>query len=344
MKRPIRNLLAVVAMALPLCSLSSEVSVPHLGLLSPTVPVGDPIREAQVLTLAKKTFPNLASDLSNAEVLRRAVEDPSMRGNLRGRLAEEIFEKLHGREGWTRVDNPFAQQNDFKRLINGRWEGAQIKVHADTHDYIRSMMVKDTLAERFVVPDDHYDILKREYAVRREAALRGGNIVKAEEYARQSDRLMKLGHTFRELDGAIATSAKHYRAIAAAVWRAGKGVSFIAIALGVVEGTIATYEFASGKTDVVAYATKLGKVGIGGVASWIVAMKALELATTAGATGLAPVAVAIVVGTATYLVVDWAFDQTVKSLSVAEISDREVNLVWPPGVPRIPLNMSKPKI
>ncbi len=328
----------VLAVFLPLIASAAEVVIaePEFARIYPPPTAADPIRAARVLALAEQTFPNLSSQLSNADLLKRAVDDPSMRGNLRGRLAEELFKKNFAAQGWEPVRSAIAPQNDFKRWSNGRLEGAQVKVHANTGDYFRSMVV-DHKAEWFVVPDDHYDILKREYAIRREGALRGGDQVKAESYARESNRLRKLGYTFNQLEGAVTGSAKHYRSIAMAMQQAGKAASFVAITLGVIEGGIATYEFANGRTDVVSYVGKIAKVGVGGITSWYVGMSAAELAIKAGAAGQAPVAIAIVVGAATYLVVDWAIDGTAKSMSVAKLTDGQLRTIWPENVPWVPL-------
>jgi len=316
-------------------ALEAVVSGPSMPDLFPSnkASVNDPIREARVLSLANSTFPNLAAQLNSADLLQRAVADPSMRGNLRGRLAEAIFAKNHSSEGWRPVASKTAPQNDFwRKLPNGRLEGAQIKVHADINDYFRSMM-KDNKAEKFVVPDDHYESLKKVYEIRRQGALKGGDISKAGYYAHQSSRLMKLGRSFGELEGAVVGTAKHYRAISVVLQQAGKSLSFVGIAVALVEGTIATVEFAKGKSDVSTYITKVAKIGIGSASGWYVGMTAAEMAATAGASGMMPIAVAIVVGGVTYLVVDWAIDQTAKYLATAKLSDSQLKSIWPADVP-----------
>lgn len=290
----------------------------------------DPIRSAQVLELAERTFPNLATQLESAELLERAAADPSVRGNLRGRLAEEIFERAQASEGWRRVANPNATQNDF---WNAKLQqGAQIKVHADIDDYHRSMR-KDHLAERFVVPDDHFEILKRNLSERREGALRGGNSAKAEEYARQEQRLTKLGRTFRELDDSITTAHRHFRQVAVAMKQVGIASSFIAATAMIVEGGIAIYQFSQGKKDAEAFAVQVGKIGITGAIAWQVGPLAAKAAMAAGASGLGPVAVGIVVAGATVLVVDWAFDASAESLSIATLSAAERDRLWQVGSP-----------
>ncbi|MDP3087081.1 MAG: hypothetical protein Q8M99_02645 [Methylotenera sp.] len=339
MKWLVNFLVFVVLLASSLLAQSGETKLSRSTLpeLYPTSVINDPIREARILSLAKTTFPNLASQLNSADLLKRAVHDPSMRGNLRGRLAEEIFDKNFSSNGWKHVASKTAPQNDFwRKLPDGTLEGAQVKVHADVNDYIRSM-IKDNKAEKFVVPDDHYTTLKKEYETRRLGALRGGNVEKAGGYALQSSRLMKLGRNFNELERAVVTSAEHYRAITVALQQAGKSLSFVGITVGVIEGSIATVEFAKGKTDVSTYITKIAKMGVGGVSSWYVGMTAAEMAASAGAVGLVPVAVAILVGGATYLVVDWGIDQTAKSLSFAKLTDGQLKMIWPSNVPLVPI-------
>jgi len=141
-------------------------------------PPSDPVKASQVLELAERTFPNLSVQLEAAQLLERAAMDPSVRGNLRGRLAEHVFEQVQSANGWKRVAKFNAPENDFWNLSAGR--GAQIKVHSDIGDYHRSMK-SDRLAEHFVVPDDHYDLLKRDLELRRDGALRSGDHAKATE-------------------------------------------------------------------------------------------------------------------------------------------------------------------
>jgi hypothetical protein len=288
----------------------------------------DPIGAVQILGAAEKTFPNLAADLDNAKLLQKAMEDPSMRGNLRGRVAEAEFLKRNEHEGWKRTAKQNAPQNDFWRKVNGKMKGAQIKVHANWKDYWPSMQ-KDNKAERFVVPDDHYSDVYADLEQRRIGALRGGLTEKAAHYSAEQKRLSKLGRTFAELDGAIESAASHYRQIATALRSAGKAASFVAIALGLLDGTIAVHEFASGKIQVQEFVHRVAKVGISGAASWATGQAAATAAIAAGASGAVPVAVAIVVGAATYLVVDWAIDATVDSLKTSQLSSTELALVWP---------------
>ncbi len=299
--------------------------------------VTDPVRAAQVLAAAERAFPNLAADLKNSELLRMAADDPSIRGSLRGRIAEKDWINQNAKNGWKPVKSPNAPQNDAYRFVNGRLEGAQVKVHKDWHNYIRSMR-KDNLAERFVLPDDHFDLVYRELEIRRVGALRGGLVEKAAEYGRQQQRLTGMGRTFAEVDGAIGSAAKHYGRIATAIRAGGKAASFVGVALALLDGGIVVYEVATGKAEVEELVTKLSKVMVAGAAAWAVGQAGAGAAVAAGATGAIPVAVAIILATGTYLVVDWAIDTVADSLRVAHLSAEDVKRVWPEGARGIPLD------
>ena len=310
---------------------------PAAGAAEAAGAVADAILAAQVRAAAEKTFPNLAADLENAELFRKVATDPTLRGNLRGRIAESDWINRNAKDGWKPVTKANAPQNDAYRRVNGRLEGAQVKVHADWQDYIRSMQ-KDNKAEKFVLPDDHYEPVYKNLEMRRAGALRGGLVEKAAEYKRQQDRLTKMGRTFTEVDGAVTTAAKHYGRIAKAIRSAGKAASFIAIAVSVVDGSIAVYETAIGQMPVEDLVKRLGGIVVTGGASWAVASVAGKAAVAAGATGAVPVAVAIVIGTATYLVVDWAIGEAVDAMRVGHLTAEDIKRVLPNGARGVPLD------
>ena len=126
----------------------------------------DPIFAAQVLAAAERVFPNLSAELDNAKLLRKAATDPVIRGSLRGRIAEEDWFNRNAKDGWKPVKSPNAPQNDAFRFVNGRLEGAQVKVHTNWHNYIRSME-EDHRSERFVLPNDHFLLVSEELESRR---------------------------------------------------------------------------------------------------------------------------------------------------------------------------------
>ena len=147
-----------------------------------------------------------------------------------------------------------------------------------------------------------------------------------------------MGRTFAQVDGAIGSAAKHYERIATAIRAGGKAASFVGIALSLLDGGIAVVEVATGKAEVAELATKLSKVAVGGAASWAMGDFIAGAATTAGATGAIPVAVAIVMATGTYVVIDWAFDQLTESLKVANLSADDVKRIWPVDARGVPLD------
>ncbi len=285
----------------------------------------DPITLAQVTKATERTFPNLSEELDSQKLLQKTLLEPSMRGNLRGRLAEEDFLKRNAKEGWRRVKNPTAPQNDVWRRVDGKLEGGQIKVHNDWRQY-RLSMVKDSKAERFFIPDDQYDQVLNDLEERRVGALRGGLTDKAAEYARQQKRLAKLGRTFSQLDGSIESAAKNCSRISAALRSGGKALPFIGIALGILDGGISVYQVAQGKMSVQECMQKVGKAGVAGVASWAAVDVVLPVVISDP-----PVAVIIVVGTATYFVVDYAIGAVIDSYKSASLTKNELAMLWPDG-------------
>lgn len=275
---------------------------------------------------AHAAFPRLSAELDNAALIQKAVGDPSMLGNLRGRVAEADWLARNAGAGWKPVASPVAPQNDAFRFVNGKLEGAQVKVLSNWRDYHRAMQ-KDHLAEYFVLPDDHYALVRQHLEDHRLGALRAGQPGKAAEFARQQRRLAKLGRNFNEVNQAVVGAAKYYKALKYAT----RGATFIAISLAILDGGMAIHEVATGKAPVDELVVRLGKTAVGTSASWYVAQAAAGAAVTAGATGAVPVAVAIVVGTATYLVVDWAIDAVADAVRITHLSKADVKRLFPDG-------------
>ena len=317
-------------------------AVSRTPVFEPPRPELDPIKQAQVMAAAETAFPNLSADLENADLFRRALDDPSMRGKLRGLLAEHEFQRQREGEGWKPTAKRNAPQNDFWRRVNGKLEGAQVKTHADWKEYLRSMK-KDDKAEHFVIPDDHYELVYRDLEERRVGALRGaereavgGNIErqaafaqKAADYAHEQTRLKKLGRTFRELDGALESTGRYWRVIAPAMRRAGKAVAFIGVALNVMDGVVAVQELASGKSRVTDVAKHASKAAIG----WLAtdgAIKALAATEVLADTGVGvPIVASIVIGAAVYWVVDWGIDATARSIATVQLTAEEIRRLYP---------------
>lgn len=129
-----------------------------------------------------------------------------------------------------------------------------------------------------------------------------------------------------------------YSRIATAIHAAGKAASFIGIALSVLDGGIAVYEVAIGKSDIDELVARLSKIVVSGSTSWALGSAAGSAVVAAGATGAVPVAVAIIVGTATYLVVDWAIDKAVDALRVGHLDAPDITRIWPEGARGIALD------
>jgi hypothetical protein len=135
----------------------------------------------------------------------------------------------------------------------------------------------------------------------------------------------------------VATiTEQRYRAISAALRQAGTAASFVAIALAIVEGSIAVYDYAVGKDDVLEFVRKAGKIGVAGVSAFYVSVAVAKTVAGAGASGFIPAAVAIVTAYGTYLVVDWAVDKTVDSLSTAMLTAEDLRIFASQGIPSLP--------
>ena len=312
--------------------MTSAVSeqAPKLTTLLKAANAPNPIESAQVLAAAEKTFPNLFQDLKHSELLQKAAADPTLRGNLLGRIAEEdLF--LHDKS-WTPTRRRNAPQNDGWRWTQSRggWtmEGVQVKVRKNWRKYIRDMMHHDTKAELFAIPDDHYRPVWDDLEKRRAGALRGGLTEKAADYAKQQQRLMKLGRSFSDYENALDSAAKHFKSVSAAFRNAGKAASFVGVAVALLDGGCAVYELAQGKINGGKFLAKVSKAGVASLSSYYVASVAASYAVTLGATGAVPVVVAIVVGTATYLVVDWTFDRATVALQGGILSEQDVHNLW----------------
>lgn len=285
----------------------------------------DPIDTAQVVATMRKTFPNVTAELRDDKFLSRALENPSMRGQLRGRIAESDWINRNAEHGWKPVKSPIASQNDAVRFVNGKPEGAQVKVYSNWKKYIPEMMNKDTKAEYFVLPDDHYVLVHVELESRRLGALRGGLFEKALDYAKEQKRLTKLGRTFGEFDGAIESATLATKALRLA----GETAAFVGIALSVLDGGIAVYEYGTGKLESNELLAHLSKTVVGGGSAWIAGDLAAGAAVAAGAAGTAPAVIAIVVGAVTYYVVEMGVDFIATHEKSAHLNLADIDRILP---------------
>jgi len=286
----------------------------------------DPITQKQVEKAMERTFPDMIADPEASQLFKRILMEPSMRGNARGRLAEEDFLRRNVNDGWKKVRNPIAPHNDVWRKVNGKFEGGQIKVLKDWRQYLRSMRT-DSKAEHFFIPHDHYQMGYDDLEARRLGALKGNDLAKSVYYTDKQNRLAKLGRSFSELDSAVANAAKNFSRIAVVAKYAGKAskaLPYIGVALGILDGGICVYQVAQGTMSFQECIQHVGKAGVAGVASW-------GAASAIGTIG-APVAIVVVIGGATYFVADYAIDAYLDSFKTAPLTKAEIAMLWPKGL------------
>lgn len=200
------KVVALVSLASALATSRAEALASARGFLAQTE-FAD-ISDTRVSAAVAEAFPKLMEEQGLAATLDRAANDQTMRGNLRGRIAESDWLDRNAADGWRRTASRIAPENDaWRRLADGNLEGAQVKVHGDWKEYLRSMR-KDGRAERFVIPDDHLELVRADLLTRRQGALRGGQAGKAASYGRLLERLTPLGRTFSEVDSAIERTVR----------------------------------------------------------------------------------------------------------------------------------------
>jgi hypothetical protein len=207
---------------------------------------------------------------------RSVLDDARPRGAAIGNLAEQQF--LRDNPNWRLVSNPIAPQNDVYRWVNGQLEGGQIKTHhpGRTGQYARDML-KDNRAERFFIPDDHVDAVRRdierhiEREQQRAARQRQlGNHARAARHEgkvgtwqRNLNRVAPMGRTYAELESAVTRAAKGFcRRAAGGTGLLGGGAVII------LDGGIVLYRAANGEltpqerqSSLVGTGIKAGAVG-----------------------------------------------------------------------------------
>ena len=87
----------------------------------------DPITLAQVTKATERTFPNLSEELDSQKLLQKTLLEPSMRGNLRGRLAEEDFLKRNAKEGWRVLKILRLLKTMFGGVSMASWKVVRLK-------------------------------------------------------------------------------------------------------------------------------------------------------------------------------------------------------------------------
>lgn len=134
------------------------------------------------------------------------------RNQLNGAMAEALF--LKNNPDWKYVSKPNASQHDVYRNIAGKRPplNGQIKFHNSGKPtfYARDML-KDHLAHRFFVPDDHVEDLRNLWLRRYESAKTRGDVLGAKLAARNAGRVQPMGVHSQE----VVTGTKQSYQIAA---------------------------------------------------------------------------------------------------------------------------------
>lgn len=268
-------------------------------------PVLRPIPLSRAESVLTETFPNLSAQLSPKELAAKIEASPSMRGNLRGRLAELDWGARYKRLGWLKTSSPNAPENDFWNWRKN--EGSQIKVHNDPAEYLRSMKT-DSKAERFVIPDDHRKIVQADLDERIAGAKRGGQVDRVKYYETQKARLRPLGRTFAEIDDAATAVLRAPRSLLAArVLPIVAGGLAAGALVGIIEGGIAVYQWNEGNLNDAQLNDRLWRAGYQAVAASGVTIIVLLVAPEASFLVVAIPAIA------TAVAVDAAFDWATES-------------------------------
>lgn len=298
-----------------------------------------------VAATVKEAFPRLGAD----EIVVRLPSEPSLRGSVIGKLAEADFLDRNAALGWRSYSERNHSQYDVWRRVNGKEEYGQIKTANDAKKYWDKMKA-DNEAEYFFVPDDHYPAVIDDLEVRIAGAERGGNVAKASMYKSARARVTKLGRNFKELDEGVIKGAKAYlrlsregskhvvertggRLAKAVVKRLGLVVALAAVAI---ESGIEVYDLSSGKISGGEALLNISKIAAGtGVG---IAAESLA-ASLAEGTALPPVLVAVVVGTAAYLVVDYLVDGYLHpAMITTPLQAKDLDAFWPKELGGVPID------
>jgi len=212
------------------------------------------------------TADKLGKDKTLVKVLSRKAKQRPM---LIGRYAEERFVKVNSHAGWKKVKDRFATQRDVFRIINGRREYGQIKVHglgksAKTmrdlaSRYIKSMR-KDSgrgQASQFLVPDDHYPGIQTKIDEDLAEAVKLGKTAEVAWLRKQKIRLSKLGVSYAQLSSEADSTHKFARKL-----NFTKQVgSIIAVSHLLTESGAKFYDWSNGKLNNSGLVMSLGKTG-----------------------------------------------------------------------------------
>lgn len=137
-------------------------------------------------------------------ILDKYASSSQSAARLRGIFAEAVYLERHPNEGY--VGKPNAAHNDVYSWVEGERmpQGGQIKT-AKTFSgagYVAKMK-QDYLARRFIVPDDHVELLKNYLLEQEHKFQAAGDIKLAEQARRQFAKVKPLGATTVELESRL---------------------------------------------------------------------------------------------------------------------------------------------
>ncbi|MDP2830225.1 MAG: hypothetical protein Q8O37_16675 [Sulfuricellaceae bacterium] len=147
---------------------------------------------------------------AHQKIIRNSLRSPMKRSHIKGVLAEALFLEKNPAWGYVRKSN--APQVDVYvwRAGSRRPYGAQIKTHLSGDPLIyASDMLKDNLADRFLVPDDHVASLEKHWQAKLHAHEAAGHSVEAAEARRQLSRIGGLGFSEKQLDGSYSRAVRY---------------------------------------------------------------------------------------------------------------------------------------
>ena len=273
-------------------------------------------------TVYERTLPRFVADRGPAPTMRRVVADPLQRSRAVGYLAEEDY--LARNPAWSKVRKANAPQNDVFTFVQGRFHGGQIKTHASgaPHLYMRDML-KDHLAEHFLVPDDHYPAVRRSIEERIGLMRQRGNAKGAAQWQRQLQRLKPLGRSYRQLETSLVSQAG--KVIHRGRYAAGYGAAAYFMVALAVEGGVVIYRSMSGELTGAQVNLAAGE--------GFVKASAAGLATGGAIlAGANPIGITVlVIGGVTYFIVDLAVSHARPNYWTSPMTVAEIQAAMPPG-------------
>jgi hypothetical protein len=224
-----KHLLPIIIFILLLftsCTVQAEVALaPRISFLGaslrysatpPSACLNSEVIYQALADVIRSKYPNVVKRASLDETIffrLRLAGSKNMPNDTRRALSRIIGyyaeKRLEYTDGWKPVAKPNAPQNDLYKFENGRFIGAQVKTHynGDPATYVADMK-KDYLAEKFLIPDDHYETTLRYLKEQAKQARAKGDSTNAAWCERQAQRLGKIGATYHQLEHESQLAAK----------------------------------------------------------------------------------------------------------------------------------------